>query len=131
MNKIQQTIAPRWLWRAALAAGVLAAVPAHAVRAIDAPPPTPEAVRNTRQPALSTQADDRSSLRQGMLSAISPDRRWVYINGSWFGLVEGSTRLFRQGRSVQADALVVGQRLNFTFAGGNALRTTLGAVYVP
>jgi hypothetical protein len=116
---------------ALLATALLAAGAAHAVRAIDAPPPTRAAVLNAPQPSPAIQADDSASLRQGVVADVNTSANTVYINGSWLRIAEGSTRLFQQGRPVQADALRKGQRLKFTLAPGAADRKTLGVVYVP
>jgi hypothetical protein len=110
---------------------LLAAAPSHAARAIDVPPPTRAAVLNTPLPDPATQADDSSSLRQGVVSDVSPNADRLLVNGSWLRVAEGSTRLFRQGRPVQANAVGKGQLIQFTLAPGVADRKTLGIVYVP
>lgn len=112
-----------------VAAG-LAGSAAHAVRAIDAPPPTRAAVLNAPRPDPVAQADDSSSLRQGVVSAVSPNGDRVYINGAWLAVVEGRTTLFQRGRAALPSQLSKGQRLSFTLAPG-ADRKTLGVVYVP
>lgn len=114
-----------------MAAMLSAASAAHAVRAIDAPPPTRAAVINTPRPDPAAQADDSTSLRQGVVAAVSPNADAVLVNGSWLGIVEGRTALFRQGRPVQASQLSKGQMLRFTLAPGSADRKVLGVVYVP
>jgi hypothetical protein len=121
----------RVLEAAVLLGALLAASATHAVRAIDAPPPTRAAVLNAPQPNPAIQADDSASLRQGVVADMNPSANTVYINGSWLRIAEGSTRLFQQGRLVQADALRKGQRLKFTLAPSAADRKTLGVVYVP
>ena len=116
-----------------LAAGLAAVVTggaAQAARALDVPPPTAAAVLNAPKPDAAAQADDRSSLRQGVVAAVSADAAWVYVNGSWLRIASG-TKLFRQGRPVAAGALAKGQLLRFTLATGAADRKTLGVVYVP
>ncbi len=113
-----------------LLVSLLASAPTHAARAIDVPPPTRAAVLNAPLPDPATQADDSSSLRQGVVTDISPNADWLFINGSWLRVAEGSTRLFRQGRPVQAKAVGKGQRVEFTLAPGVADRKTLGIVYV-
>ena len=119
-------------FRTSLWVATLLVVPtAHAVRAIDAPPPTRAAVLNALRPDPALQADDSSSLRQGVVTAVSPNADAVLVNGSWLGIVEGRTALFRQGRSVPASQLSKGQMLRFTLAPGNADRKVLGVVYVP
>ena len=112
-------------------ATLLASVSAHAVRAIDAPPPTRAAVLNAPRTDPVAQADDSNSLRQGVVADVSPNADWVYVNGAWLRITEGSTRLFRQGRAVQPSTLSKGQVLKFTLAPGVADRKTLGVVYVP
>ena len=110
---------------------LMSAGAAHAVRAIDAPPPTRAAVLNAPKPDPAIQADDSASLRQGVVVDVSPKADWVYINSQWLRIAEGRTTLFRQGRPVQANALSKGQVLKFTLAPGGADRNTLGVVYVP
>ena len=104
---------------------------AFAARAIDAPPPTRAAVLNAPQVDAAVQADDRSSLRQGMVGSVSASGDAVLVNGAWFFIVEGRTQLFRDGRPAPAGALAKGQWLKFTLAPGTADRRTLGVVYVP
>lgn len=104
---------------------------AHATRAIDAPPPTRAAVLNAPQADAALQADDRSSLRRGMVDSVSASGDAVLIHGSWFFIVEGRTQLFRDGRAASAGALAKGQWVKFTLAPGTADRKTLGVVYVP
>lgn len=116
---------------AGLVTALLAGSAAHAVRAIDAPPPTRAAVLNAPRPDPVVQADDSASLRQGVVADVNTGANTVYINGQWLSIAEGSTRLFRQGRPVQADTLRKGQRLKFTLAPGTGDRKTLGVVYVP
>jgi len=114
-----------------LATAVLAAGASHAARAVDAPPPSRAAVVSAPQPHAAVQADDRASLRQGIVADISAKGDWVFVNGSWLGIVDGHTVLFRNGRPVRADVLRKGQPLRFTLAPGVADRKTLGVVYVP
>lgn len=104
---------------------------AHAARAIDAPPPTRAAVLNAPQVDAALQADDRSSLRQGLVGSVSASGDAVLVNGAWFFIVEGRTQLFRNGRPAPAGALAKGQLVKFTLAPGTADRKTLGVVYVP
>ena len=104
---------------------------AHATRAIDAPPPTRAAVLNAPRPEPSLQADDRASLRRGMVTDVTAKGDAVLINGSWLAVVEGRTALFQHGKPAQASVLSKGQLLNFTLAPGVADRKTLGIVYVP
>ncbi len=104
---------------------------AHAARAIDAPPPTRAAVLNAPQADAALQADDRSSLRQGVVGAVGANGDAVLVNGSWFVIVEGRTQVFRNGRPAPAGTLAKGQRVKFTLAPGTVDRKTLGVVYVP
>lgn len=107
------------------------ALSSHAAGALGSAPPSAESVRSVRQVAPMAQADDSSSLRQGVVTALSPRRDWVYVNGTWLGVVEGRTRLFRLGKPVPAGALAEGQLLRFNLAPGRNDGTTLGVVYVP
>jgi hypothetical protein len=114
-----------------LAAALVAVPTANAFRAIDAPPPTRAAVLNAPRPDPAAQADDSSSLRQGVVTDVSPKGDWVYVNGSWLGIVEGRTQLFQRGSAAQASQISKGQLLKFTLVPGAADRKTLGVVYVP
>jgi hypothetical protein len=109
----------------------LSAPAAHAARAIDAPPPTRAAVLNAPRPDPAAQADDASSLRQGLVAEVNAKGDAVLINGSWLAVADGRTVLFQRGRSVPASALNKGQVVKFTLAPGVADRKTLGVVYVP
>jgi hypothetical protein len=93
----------------------------------------PQAAAAVTAPVAATPAaDDSSSLREGVITAVSDKRDQIEVNGSWLKVVAGSTRVFRQGRSVNAgDELVKGSKVKFTLAPGAADRATLGVVYVP
>lgn len=121
----------RWIQVSLLASALLTVGVSHAARAIDAPPPSREAVVNAPQPDAAAQADDRTSLRQGIIAAIGAKGDVILVNGSWLGIVDGQTVLFRQGKPVRSDVLRKGQQLRFTLAPGAADRRTLGVVYVP
>jgi hypothetical protein len=114
-----------------LCALVLPGAWAFAARAIDAPPPTRAAVLNTPQPDAALQADDSSSLREGIVADVGANGDKVLINGSWLAVAAGRTTLFQRGRPVSATALSKGQLVKFTLAPGSADRRTLGVVYVP
>jgi len=107
------------------------ALPSHAVRAVGAAAPSPESVRSVHHATPLAQADDRSSLRQGVVTALGQQNHWVHVNGTWMAVVEGRTRLFRHGKPVAAEVLAKGQLLRFTLAPGRDDGTTLGVVYVP
>ena len=111
---------------------VQTAGPAWGIRIESAAAPAPDAVRKADKavPAVA-HADDRSSMREGVITAISDKRDRIQVNGSWLKLADGATRVFRQGRAVQPDALAKGQKVRFTLAAGVADRSTLGAIYVP
>ena len=82
--------------------------------------------------AATPSADDSSSLREGVITAVSDKRDQIEVNGSWLKVVDGKTRVFRQGRTVNgSDELVKGSKVKFTLAPGTADRATLGVVYVP
>ncbi|MDQ6681374.1 MAG: hypothetical protein M3Y67_10500 [Pseudomonadota bacterium] len=116
----------------ASALAITAAGPAWAVRVTDARVPTTSAMGQAPQPsAAASHADDSSSLREGTISDVSAKHDQIEVNGSWLKLVEGKTRVFREGRATSGDALAKGQKVKFTLAPGDAGRTTLGVVYVP
>ncbi len=93
----------------------------------------PQAAAAVTAPVAATPAaDDSTSLREGVITAVSDKHDQIEVNGSWLKVVAGSTRVFRQGRSVNAgDELVKGSKVKFTLAPGAADRATLGVVYVP
>jgi hypothetical protein len=134
--RVDGSVRGRAFARAALCAGVTVvllghAAGAHAFRAIDAPPPTRAAVLNAPQADAALQADDRSSLRQGVIGAVSTAGDAVLVNGAWFVIVEGRTQVFRDGRPAPAGTLAKGQQVKFTLAPGTPDHKTLGVVYVP
>ena len=103
---------------------------ALAVRVTNATAPSPDTVR--RGAVAASQADDSTSLREGVITAVNDKRDQVLINGSWLKVVEGKTRVFRQGRSVKSgDELVNGKQVKFTLMPGGTDPATLGVVYVP
>jgi len=105
---------------------------AHGVRPTGNSPPAPTAVRQAAMPAAAaSQADDSSSLREGVVTEVSADADKVQIQGAWFAVVPGKTRLFRGGAAVDATTLHKGQKLRFTLVPSTRERTTLGVVYVP
>ena len=122
----------RWfeacLW---IAAGAVAAPAAQAFRAIDAPPPTRAAVLNAPRPDPAVESDNSTSLRQGVVTAVSPNADAVFVNGTWLRIEPGVTQLYRQGQATQSSQLNKGQLVRFTLAPGSADRRTLGVVYVP
>lgn len=111
--------------------------PAVAVRLANESAPSvairsPAIAPATAPGASSPAADDSSSLREGVITAVNDKRDQIEVNGSWLKVVAGSTRVFRQGRTVNAvDELVKGSKVKFTLAPGAADRATLGVVYVP
>ena len=108
---------------------------AWAVRVVGAAAPSADAVRQAdvsgAKGAKAAQADDSSSMREGVITALSAKRDRVEINGSWLKLADRKTHLFRHGRAVTRDELAKGQKVKFTMAAGDAEHATLGAVYVP
>ena len=96
------------------------------------PTQSPAAAAATVPGSAAPGADDSSSLREGVITAVGDKRDQIEVNGSWLKIVDGKTRVFRQGRTVNAsDELVKGSKVKFTLAPGSADRATLGVVYVP
>ena len=92
--------------------------------------PTP----NARAPGSTLPPNDQDatqSIRHGIVTATSTKGDRVEIGGVWHLIDAGRTRIYRAGRPAAADALLKGQTLKFTLAGGQAGRVTLGIVYVP
>lgn len=119
-------------WIIITALAMVASEPAWAVRVEGAAAPVAETVHRAESPKNKTaQADDSSSMREGIITAVSAKRDRVEINGSWLNAVDGATRVFRHGQAVGRTALAKGQKVKFTLSPGAADRTTLGAVYVP
>lgn len=116
-----------------LAHALLVCCPASwATTVTGTPAPSAASSRSSVAPeAAASQADDSSSMREGVITAVNDRRDQIEINGSWLKLVAGKTQVFRKGRSAQLDELEKGQKVRFTLAPGMADRATLGAVYVP
>ena len=103
---------------------------AGAARVGDMPPPTAEAVRNSAPPTTASLTDASNNLADGMIASVNDKGDQIEVHGTWLKLVDGQTRVFRQGKRVTGSALAKGQRSRFSLAAG-AARTTLGLVYVP
>ena len=105
---------------------------ASAVRVTGAQAPSPETVRQAVQPSpAASHADDSSSLREGVITGVSVHHDQIEVNGSWLKLVDGKTRVFRQGRAIKRDELAKGQKIKFTLASVDAESAIVGALYVP
>lgn len=116
----------------AVTVAVSSAGNAWAVRVDGAQAPSPETVQQVAQPsAAASHADDSSSLREGVITAVGARRDSIEVNGSWLKLADGQTRLFRQGRPIKRDELAKGQKVKFTLAPSDAQRATVGTLYVP
>jgi hypothetical protein len=104
-----------------------------AVRVGTGPPPAPEAVRRSAQAPAAVQADESSSLRQGLVTQVEPQASRVQVQGVWLQAVAGRTVVIRDGRAVPFDVLRKGQIVKYTLAAGapSSSPATLGAVYVP
>ncbi len=102
---------------------------AHAVRVEGMGPSATQHESVASQPAASSQADDSSSLREGVITAIGAGK--VQIQGTWLNVVPGKTQVFRQRALVNASTLQKGQKVKFTLAPNTPDRSTLGVVYVP
>ena len=119
-------------WIIITALAMAASGPAWAVRVEGAAAPAADTARRAETPNnKAAQADDSSSMREGVIAGVSAKRDQVEINGSWLNAVDGVTHVFRRGQVVGRAALAKGQKVRFTLAPGAAGRTTLGAVYVP
>nr|MDQ2734965.1 hypothetical protein [Pseudomonadota bacterium] len=82
-------------WLAVAVAALMSAGAASASRIVGAPAPSPDSVRRAAPPGTAaSHADDSSSMREGSISAISPKRDQVQINGSWLKVASGRTHLF-------------------------------------
>ena len=119
-----------WIITAVLAMAV--GGQAWAVRVMGAAAASIDTARQPETPKTkAAQADDSSSMREGVISGVSAKGDQIEVNGSWLKVADGTTRVFRQGRAVGRDELKKGQKVRFTLAPGAAGRTTLGGVYVP
>ena len=67
-----------------------------------------------------------AGIQSGAIGAVAANGQ-VQINGQWFKVVAGTTRVFRQGREVKVDTLAKGAALRFTTTADKA---TLGVVYL-
>ena len=110
----------------------LAVGSAGAVTVVGGTAPSPDAVRRATPPTAAAAADESHSIRQGVVTALGDQRDRIQVNGSWLMVVNGTTRMFRQGRVATINDIAKGQTVRFTLAPGAAgARTTLGVVYVP
>jgi hypothetical protein len=105
-----------------------AAGSAQAIRVADEPAPAASTVRDSN-PARPDAADrdDSASLREGVVTSVSPDGDRVEIQGNWLKVVAGQTRVFRRGTAVTARQIDKGAKVKFTLKPDS----TLGVVYVP
>ena len=118
-----------------------AAAGARATRIGDMPPPTAEAVRRAASAAVPASAaglaSERQRLRAGLVTAVDREHGRVQIDGVWFAVVDGQTRLLHLGRVAEPGVLAAGQYVRYTLAAmAMAMATasggaTLGLVYVP
>ncbi len=110
-----------------------AAASCRAANVTGAQAPSAESVRRVvpSVAAAASNADDSTSMREGVISAVNEKRDQVEINGTWLTVVAGKTQLFRKGRNVKLDELEKGQKVRFTLLSGATGRATLGAIYVP
>lgn len=76
-------------------------------------------------------SETAQAIRHGIVTATSSKGDRVEIGGIWHSIEAGRTRIFRAGRPVAVDAILKGQTLKFTLAGGQSSGVTLGMVYVP
>jgi len=100
----------------------------QAVRVADEPAPSASTVResNPARPDVADR-DDSASLREGLVTSVSPDGDRVEIQGTWLKVVAGQTRVFRRGTAVTARQIEKGAKVKFTLKPDS----TLGVVYVP
>lgn len=119
----------KWI-RAAAMFGVVAGQVPGANADIVLGAPKPPASREPHQAPTVDPSDDSSSMRQGLVTAISERGDRVEIQGHWHSIDATSTRFIRSGQLVSADVLKKGQALKFTLKSGKGA-ATLGVVYVP
>ncbi|MFZ2649902.1 MAG: hypothetical protein WA210_07320 [Burkholderiaceae bacterium] len=84
-----------------------------------------------RHPGSASAPDAGASLRQGVVTAVNPERGQIEIQGRWHRIDSGRTRFFRSGYAANIDAVAKGQTLKFTVAATQGEQPTLGVVYVP
>ena len=101
---------------------------ANAIRVADEPAPVESTVRESSpaQPQAALR-DESASLREGVVTSVSPDGDRIEIQGNWLKVVAGQTRVFRRGAAVTAKQIEKGTKVKFTLKADS----TLGVVYVP
>jgi len=77
-------------------------------------------------PNARVQPSPAAAIQSGAIGAVAANGQ-IQINGQWFKVVTGTTRVFRQGREVRTDALAKGTAVRFTTGADKA---TLGIVYL-
>lgn len=75
--------------------------------------------------------DVDSTLLEGVVTVVDVLRGKIKVNGSWLYIAGDKTRLFRQGQSVPASVLMVGQLLKFTISAAGPEGHMINVIYVP
>ncbi|HEY2558444.1 MAG TPA: hypothetical protein VGI48_01905 [Caldimonas sp.] len=120
-------------WRAAALAalGLACAGVASASRVDFAPPPAASAVQTSAQQPQHVQADESSSLRQGVVGAVDERRARIQVQGIWLDTVAGQTKLLRGGRPAGLETLRAGETIRFTVAPESTGAPSVRLIYVP
>ncbi|MDE2093020.1 MAG: hypothetical protein KGL99_03350 [Burkholderiales bacterium] len=125
----------KWLATGALTLTLAGPVAATVVVGSGAPSANAPAQAGSPAAALPASRADGTTLRSGTVTAVSVDGARIQVDGTWFKLAAGKTRVYQRGAELKAAALTQGTKIRFTIAPGGASKSaaeaTLGAVYIP
>ncbi len=111
-----------------LAGALIAHCPTAWAFKVDTPPP----IDRRAQPAPGHQAKEPyGSLREGVITDLRLDAGKVEIDGKWYTIVIGQTKVVRNGNSVPSRSLSKRQSVRFTLEGNDPARSVIEVVYVP
>ena len=124
-----------WLAIGALSLTLAGPVAATVVVGPGAPSANTPAQANTPAAAPPASRADGTTLRSGAITAVSADGARIQVDGTWFKLAAGKTRVYQRGAELKTDALTRGTKIRFTIASGgtsgSGADAILGAVYIP
>lgn len=131
-------------WLAIGAMSLTLAGPVAATVVVGPGAPSANAPARTNTPAAAPPASRADgTLRSGAITAVSADGARIQVDGTWFKLAAGKTRVYQRGAELKTNALTQGTKIRFTTASGSAsgnasgsasgsaAEATLGAVYIP
>ena len=120
----------KWLAIGAMSLTLAGPVAATVVVGPGAPSVNAPAQAHT-PPAVPSASRADGTLRFGAITAVSADGARIQVDGTWFKLAAGKTRVYQRGAELKTNALTQGTKIRFTIGSGSAAEATLGAVYIP